>query len=375
MRFYTEKHRYYCGIDLHTKTMYICIVDAEDAILFHENAPVNAEILLDIIEPYLPDIVICVECIFTWYWIADFCEERDIPFVLGHALYMKAIHGSKTKSDKIDSLKIAKLLHAGMLPMSYVYPSGLRSTRDLLRRRMHFTRKKAELLAHIQNTKHQYNLPGFCKSISYKANRKTVVSHFDDPSVQQMITCDVSLIDHYHTLLKQVELYILKHAKAQRPQELFLLQTIPGVGKILALVMLYEIHDINRFERVQHFTSYSRLIKPTKESAGKIKSGGGKKMGNAYLKWAFSEAVLLLIRESNDVKELHKSLKNRHGKARALAILSHKLGRTVYYMLKNKEAFNIKTFVNEKAKAKTKAKALLNEKTKTKTAMPVELNV
>jgi transposase len=351
--------------------MYICIINAEGEILFHENAPVNADILLEVIEPYLPDIVICVECIFTWYWIADFCEERDIPFVLGHALYMKAIHGSKTKNDKIDSKKIAMLLRAGMVPTAYVYPRGLRSTRDLLRRRMHFTRKKAELLAHIQNTKSQYNLPGFEKSISYKANRKHVVSHFDDASVQQMIACDVSLIDHYEALLKQVELYILRHAKAHRPQDLFLLQTIPGVGEILSLVMLYEIHDISRFEKVQDFTSYSRLIKPTKESAGKIKGGGGKKMGNACLKWAFSEAVLLLIRESDAVKELHNHLKNRYGKPRALAILSHKLGRAVYYMLKNKEAFNVKTFVNEKAKEKTKA--LVNEKAKT--AMPVEPNV
>lgn len=364
MRFYTEHHRHYCGIDLHAKTMYICILDSEGTILFHENAPVNADILLEIVEPYLPDIVICVECIFTWYWIADFCEERDIPFVLGHALYMKAIHGSKTKSDKLDSLKIAKLLHAQMLPMSYVYPSGLRSTRDLLRRRIYFKRKRAELLAHIQNTKSQYNLPGFDKSISYKANRTDVVSHFDDPSVQEMIRCDVSLIDYYDTLLQRIELYILKHAKSHRPQDLFLLQTIPGVGEILSLVILYEIHDISRFEKVQHFTSYCRLIRPTKESAGKIKSSGAKKMGNPFLRWAFSEAVLLLIRESEAVKELHNQLKNRYGKARALAILSHKLGRAVFYMLKNKEAFKIKTFVNEKEK--TKAKALVSEKAKTK---------
>ena len=96
-------------------------------------------------------------------------------------------------------------------------------------------------------------------------------------------------------------------------------------------------------------------------------------MGNAFLKWAFSEAVLLLLRESEDVKELHQRLKNRYGKPKALAILSHKLGRAVYYMLKNKQAFNIKTFVNEKDEKKEKAKALVNEKTKA--AMPVKPNV
>lgn len=119
--------------------------------------------------------------------------------------------------------------------------------------------------------------------------------------------------------------------------DLFLLKTIPGVGKILALVILYEIHDIHRFQRVQNFCSYARLIKPQKESAGKTTGKGNKKIGNAYLKWAFGEATLLLIRDSGQVKELHKKLKNKHGKARALAIISHKFGRAVYYMLKNKQ--------------------------------------
>jgi transposase len=304
MRYYTQQHPYYCGIDLHAKTMYICILDQDGKILFHENMAVNADLLDRAIASYLPDVVISVECIFTWYWIADFCQIRNIPFVLGHALYMKAIHGSKTKNDKIDSHKIAMLLKAGMMPTAYVYPADMRSTRDLLRRRMHFMRKRAELLSHIQNTRNQYNLPAFEKSIAYKANRKNLQEHFTDTAVQQSISLDLELIKRYDELLQKVELYILNQARINCSQELFLLQTIPGVGKILALVILYEIHDINRFERVQNFCSYARLIRPTKESAGKIKGGGNKKMGNAYLKWAFSEAVILLLRESEPVKDI-----------------------------------------------------------------------
>jgi transposase len=104
------------------------------------------------IAPYREDLVVAVECIFTWYWIADLCSREGIAFVLGHALYMKAIHGGKTKNDKIDSQKIAALLRSGMLPMAYVYPQGMRSTRDLLRRRLYLARQHAELQAHIQNT-------------------------------------------------------------------------------------------------------------------------------------------------------------------------------------------------------------------------------
>ena len=346
MRFYNQQHKYYCGIDLHTKTMYVCILDQSGQIVLHQNMPVDSESLLKLIMPFMPDIVISVECIFTWYWIADFCSELNIPFVLGHALYMKAIHGSKTKNDKLDSHKIALLLKSGMLPKAYVYPAHMRSTRDLLRRRMHFMYKRSELLAHIQNTKNQYNLPNFEKSIARKRHRANVVEHFTDNSVQKSISLDLALIKEYDQLLNETELYLTRHAKEHQPNDLFLLKTIPGVGKILALVILYEIHDINRFERVQNFCSYARLIRPQKESAGKTTGKGNKKMGNAYLKWAFSEATLLLIRECPDVKELYKNLKNKHGKARALAIISHKLGRAVYYMLKNQKAFDVKKFIS-----------------------------
>jgi transposase len=118
----------------------------------HKNYRTYPQSLLRAVEPYREDIAIGVECIFTWYWVADLCAEEKIPFVLGHALYMKAIHSGKVKNDKIDSQKIAALLRGGTMPMAYVYPPEMRATRDLLRRRTHFMRKRSELLAHIQNT-------------------------------------------------------------------------------------------------------------------------------------------------------------------------------------------------------------------------------
>jgi len=134
MRFYTRQHKHYCGIDLHARTMYVCVVNQAGEILLHEDLPSNPERFLQAIAPYRDDLVVAVECIFTWYWLADLCARENIAFVLGHALYMKAIHGGKAKNDKIDSLKIASLLRGGMIPMAYVYPREMRATRDLLRR-------------------------------------------------------------------------------------------------------------------------------------------------------------------------------------------------------------------------------------------------
>jgi transposase len=122
MRFYRGQHRLDCGIDLHAKTLYVCILDRDGQVLVHKNLPSNPEAFLEVVAPYRDDLVVAVECIFTWYWLADLCAAEGIPFVLGHALYMKAIHGGKAKNDCIDALKIAMLLRSGMLPQAYVYP-------------------------------------------------------------------------------------------------------------------------------------------------------------------------------------------------------------------------------------------------------------
>lgn len=156
---------------------------------------------------------------------------------------MKAIYGGKAKNDRIDAQKIAVLLRGGMLPQAYVYPAEMRATRDLLRRRMHLMRKRAELLTHIQNTNSQYNLPEIGKKIAYKANRDGVAERFAEPAVQKSIEADLALIDHYDHLLRDMELTILKTAKQHDANTLYLLRTVPGIGEILSLVLLSEIHD------------------------------------------------------------------------------------------------------------------------------------
>ena len=285
-------------------------------------------------------------CLFSWYWVADLCREKKIAFVLGHALYMRAIHGGKAKNDKIDSHKIAVLMRGGMFPEAYVYPREMRGTRDLLRRRMHLMRKRSELLAHIHNTNSQYNLPEIQKNLRYAFNRQGIAERFTDPSVSKSIELDLNLIQFYDQELGKIEWYIQKQAKACDLHSLILLRTVPGIGEILSLVILYEIHTIDRFPSVQDFSSYCRLVKCKKESAGKSYGTTGRKIGNAYLKWAFSEAAVLFLRKNPPAQVWLEKIANRHNKARALTILAHKLGRAVYFMLQRKTVFDQKKFLN-----------------------------
>jgi transposase len=345
MRFYTKQHKFYCGIDLHAKKMFLCIIDEKGEIRLHRNIKADREVFLRVIGPFRDDIVVAVECMFTWYWIADLCKEHNISFVLGHALYMKAIHGGKAKNDKIDSHKIAVLLRGGMIPMAYTYPAKMRATRDLLRRRNHLVQKRAELYAHIQNTHSQYNLPDSLGCIAKPRNREGVIERFEDPSVQKMIDVDLAVVKAYDPIIAKMERDIVSMANHHDPVAYALLKSIPGIGKILGLVILYEIENIQRFPSIQDFASYCRLVKCSKESNGKKFGSSGKKIGNAHLKWAFSEAAALFLKGNEPGQRYRDRLANKHGNGKALSILAHKLGRAVYFMLKNKKPFDQNKFL------------------------------
>lgn len=349
MRFYKEQHHFYVGIDLHARTMYVCVMNNSGSVVYHKNMPSTPECLQHAVDPYGTDIVIGVECIFTWYWIADFCSERSIPFALGHALYMKAIHGGKSKNDRIDSEKIASMLRGGMFPVAFVYPKEMRAARDLLRRREYFVRHQAELYTHIENTNSQYNFDSSLetrrmKSASY---RRTLPEQFSDPLAQKNIRADMFLADAFHTLISGLEKEIQVQAYSHDPLSLSLLRTIPGIGETLSLVILYEIQDIHRFPDVGNFISYCRLVKCAHESAGKKVKGGNNKIGNSHLKWAFSEAAVFFLRQNEPAQKMHQKLVSRYGKAKALSVIAQKLGRTVYSMLKRKEPFEPEKFFKD----------------------------
>lgn len=345
MRFYNRQHRHYCGIDLHVKTMYVCILDAAGQVLVHRNVPATPEAFLEVVAPFRDDLVVSAECMFTWYWLADVCAATGIAFVLGHALAMKAIHGGKSKNDKIDSHKIASLLRGGLLPQSYVYPATMRSTRDLRRRRLHLVRTRGQLLAHIQNTRAPYNLPEFQRRLAYPANRDGVPDHFADPSVRKSIAVDLALLEQYDTLIADLELTLVREAKRHDADAFHRLRSVPGIGTVLALTILYEIHDITRFERVQEFASYARLVTGRKESGGKKLGTSGAKMGNVHLKWAFSEAAVLFLRHAAGGKKFLATIEKKHGKGKALSILAHKIGRAVFYMLSRDTVFSLEQFM------------------------------
>src|SRR5262249_21346410 len=282
-------------------------------------------------------LVVGCECMHCWYWLADTCRDEDIAFALGHAWGMKAVHGQKTKGDRHDAQAIARLLKGGNFPLAYAYPKERRGLRDLLRARLRLVRQRAELYGHVHTARRQANLPPVSSDVKYRSKRAAIIADIADPFVRRRVETHLGLLDPLDTTIRRLEAEIEQAAQEHYPTELAVLQTTPGVGAVLSLTILLEIDTVERFESRQQFCSYARLAGAVQQSDGKRVGLGNRRAGNAWLKWAFSEAAVLSAQKDERIGRLLERLTAKLGKAKALSALAHKLGRAFYHLLHTKE--------------------------------------
>jgi hypothetical protein len=165
--------------------------------------------------------------------------------------------------------------------------------------------------------------------------------------MKQIITSDLDYIDSLDTIITDLEKRIVQRARYHNRKHFDLLHTIVGCGDISALTILYETHTIERFASPQRYSSYSRVISSDNESSGKyLGHSSSDKIGNPYLKWAFSEIAVHMLRGSTLIKEWHTKEAAKYGAGGAKARLRHKIAVAVYHMLKRNEPFDEYKFLN-----------------------------
>jgi transposase len=286
--------------------------------------------------------------------LADACQEAGLPFVLAHALYLHLIHGGKNKNDRIDSEKIAHLLRSNLIPPAYVYPSAKRPLRALLRQRLGYVWRRAELLHRIHSHQLAHNRTPVKQTRRVRDFwEEQLLKAENHPLRQLALKNDLAMIRHFDHQIFQLEEELQRQTKRVACREFALLKTIPGIGESLGLTILYEIGDIERFPSVKDFLSYCRLVKGTVASAGKIKGLRGAKLGNPYLRWAFGEAAVIAKRDHYRLKPLAQALEERlnGNKFKANTVLAIKLARAAYFMLKNRTVFDPERLTAALAKA------------------------
>jgi transposase len=342
MKYYTTTTEFNCGIDLHARQMYACVMDRQGKKLVHTNIQGNDfEYFLKRVAAYRHDLTVVCECTFNWYWLADACEAAGIKFVLAHALYAAHIHGGKNKNDRIDSEKLAHLLRTNLIPVAYVYPSEKRPVRALLRQRMGFVWKRSELMARVSMNQ---TAEGLIPALKGGSNRdvwqERILAQYQNPHHQMAASCDMELIKVYDRQIEKLDWAVSKHARLHQGRDYHLLLSMHGIGQVLAMTILYEMDTVARFPTVKDFISYCRLVKGSVASAGKLMGLSGGKMGNAYLRWAFGEAAVIAKRSHPLITPYAERLVSKHGKFKGNAILASQLARSAYYMLQSGKPFD-----------------------------------
>lgn len=333
--------KYYCGIDLHATNCFLCVIDDKDNILLKEKVKNDLGAILYALESFSPKPPVVVEATINWYWLVDGLQEAGFDVKLAHTMALYMITGAKVKTDRRDAFSLAKLLRLDAIPEAYIYPKDKRPIRDLLRKRKQVVSLRANAYGALRRVLLQSGVYGFSQTAIKTLNEEQLDKHLEHCATQAGCHLEVQRIRFYSHQIKTLEEIILSSVTDDLGFEL--LQTIPGVGKILGLTILYEAGDIERFQSAKHFCSYARVVPGIAQSSGVSKRGRGSKQGNPHLKWAFCQAAALSVRYNTRIRKFRqRHLTRRRSRAKklvTLCIVAHKLAMAAYIVLKDRTPF------------------------------------
>ena len=313
---------YYTGIDLHKFTSYLTTVDSTGAIIKQENLKNVAHNFVQYFHSIPGEHQATVESTMTWYWLNDLLSSMNIPLVLAHAKYVKAIAYAKVKTDKVDSHTLAQLLRLNFIPAAHKISAENRLLRDALRARLKIVQRHTSVTNSMQFLLAKYNFES-----------PTELSGIPKFQYEQLTEVEALLNEQMLDLEKQLYPFLIPNDDIQR------LLWIPGIGKMNAFTILLEVDDISRFPDVKNFFSYCRLVPSARNSGGKSKQRTSKD-GNKYLKVAFSDAAVHAIQYYPVIRNYNNSLTRKKNKFVAKTIIAKEIAQIVFHVLKNKTDFN-----------------------------------
>lgn len=340
--------QFYVGMDLHTRNLQICVMDEQGKIELEKKTACCLVQVLELLQPYGPDLRIAVESTYNWYWLVDGLMDAGYDVRLAHAYGLKLITGAKVKTDRRDARRLARYLRLGELPEAYICPKQKRPYRDLLRRRMNLVQFRSTAYTTLRILFRQYNCDTFGFDELKRIDKSTIecLALPEPTKLYSMMTLQqVDLLSEHIDVLERE---IKKSVKAG--PEVDLLKTSPGIHDILGMTIYYEAGDVHRFKSDRHFASYCRVVPPISSSDSSSSRGSGGKQGNPYLKWAFCQAATHAGRYYTDCRRFKERHTRRRsgslGKLKANNILAHKLATAAFFILRDGVPFDHRKMFN-----------------------------
>ena len=334
----------YGGLDLHSRNTYIGILDKSFNRVFRKRVPNHLEHILQTLDPFRDQIKgLVVESTYNWYWLVDGLMDAGYSSVhLANPSAIKQYEGLKHIDDKHDAFFLAQLLILGILPQGYIYPKKDRPVRDLARKRMFLVQHKTAHVLSLQS------LIQRCCAMKIRTNDmrhltvKELEAWLEEEYLVLSAQANLDSINFLKQRIQGLEKAIRK--KVRLKKSFHYLKTVPGIGDILALTIMLEVGDINRFSKVGNFTSYCRCAPSRRLSDGKSKGHGNRKNGNRYLSWAFTEAAHLGRRYNERFRRYYNRKVAQANTSLATKALGNKLARICYYIMRDQVPFQEELF-------------------------------
>ena len=332
----------YAGLDLHSRNTYIGILNKDLKRIFKKRVPNNLDQILATLEPFEKNLKgLVVESTFNWYWLVDGLMDAGYQCLhLANPSAVKQYEGLKHTDDQHDAFFLAQLLILGILPQGYIYPKKDRPVRDLARKRLFLVQHKTSYVLSLQS------LIQRCTAQKYNARDIAALTVTDlkqllgEKHIVLSARANLENITFLSQQIKRIEDTIKKQLKLKKAFKCLL--TVPGIGNVLALTIMLEVGDINRFPKVGNFASYCRCVASKRLSDGKVKGSGNRKNGNRYLSWAFIEASHFVRRYNERFRRYYNRKAAQTNTIVATKALSNKVARICYYIMRDQVPFRAK---------------------------------
>jgi len=333
----------YSGIDLHSNNSVVVICDEHDEVVYRKRLPNDLNTILGVLEPYQQSLEgLVVESTYNWYWLVDGLMDAGYRMHLANTAAIKQYEGLKYSDDDSDAAWLAKLLRLGLLHEGYISPKEQRPVRDLLRKRSQLVRQHTANLLSVQNLMTRNRGVSISANEIKRLDYEKVERLLPDEALMLAVASTLVVMHSQQSMIELVEKTARRYVKHSQEGEAFKhLCTVTGIGDILGLTILLETGDIGRFERAGNYASYCRCVDTTRISNGKKKGQGNRKNGNRYLAWAFVEAANFAVRFEPRIRRFYQRKSARTKPVIAIKTVAHKLARACYFILRDREDFDL----------------------------------
>ena len=332
---------YYVGIDLHSDSNLIGIIDKKDCRILSKKVPNDLDMVLNTLKPFKKKIKgVVVESTYNWYWLVDGLMDKNYKVHLANPSQMQQYSGMKYTDDKWDSFWLAHMLRLDILPEGYIYPKDDRPIRDLLRKRMMLVEQRTAHVLSLQSMINRNTGKKLNVNEIKKLGDKDLKIIFSDKHLVISAQSNNEVIGFLNNQINTIEKAVIKVVTLRYPFEKLL--TVPGIGNILGMTIMLETGDINRFQEVSNYSSYCRCVSSKKISNGKKKGENNKKNGNKYLAWAYVEAANFMRRYCPEARSWHQRKVSKTNQIVATKALSNKIARACYFIIKDQTEFGAK---------------------------------